>query len=56
MEKYHYEYFAYTDNLCYGRLLIGQGRTRTEAAMKAQWSGKGCYAIEMHRVYNQIKA
>ena len=52
MAKYHYEYFAYTDNLNYGRQLIAQDRSRTYVATMARWAGKGCYNIEKHRVYN----
>lgn len=50
--KYHYEYFAYTCNLNYGRMQIGHGRTRTEASIEAQWAGKGVYQIEKRRVYD----
>lgn len=49
--NYHYEYFAYTDNLNYGRLYMGQSRQRWYAKMIAQNANKGCYVIEKHRVY-----
>ena len=51
--KYHYEYFAYTDNMCYGRMKLAQDRSRTMASVAAQWAGKGCYRIEKHRVYDK---
>lgn len=50
--KYHFEYFAYTDNLNYGRQLITQGRNKAEVELVAQLSGKGCYRIEKHKVPN----
>ena len=52
MAKYHYEYFAYTDNMNYGRMLIGRYRSYTDASVHAQWANKGCYRIEKHRVYD----
>ena len=51
--KYHYEYAVFTDNLCYGRMPIGNARTRTEAEAIGQWAGMGVFVIEKHRVYNQ---
>ena len=51
--KYHYEFFAYTDNLCYGRMLIGSGRTESEARREARMAGKGVFVIERHRVANR---
>ena len=53
MCKYHYEYFVYTDNLCYGRMLIGHDKSRSMANALGIWANKGCYVIEKHRVYNQ---
>ena len=50
--KYHYEYFAYTCNMCYGRMLLAQSRSRSMASVEAQWANKGCYQIEKHRVYD----
>ena len=49
--KYHYEYAAYTDNLCYGRMLLGKGRTRSETLAIGQWANKGVFTIEKYRVY-----
>lgn len=49
--NYHYEYFAYTDNLNYGRLYLGQARQKWYAALIAHLANKGCYVIEKHRVY-----
>lgn len=53
MARYHYEFFAYTDNLNYGRLLLGHSHSMTGASMIAQWANKGCYRIEKHRVYHK---
>ena len=50
--QYHYEYAAYTDNLCYGRILICRGRDRQHVERTALNSGKGCYVIERVRVAN----
>lgn len=50
--KYHYEYAVFTDNLCYGRMPIGNARTRTEAEAIGQWAGMGVFIIEKHRVYH----
>ena len=51
MAKYHYEHFAYTDNMNYGRMLIGHDRSRAVVRRMAIWANKGCYRIERHRVY-----
>lgn len=52
MKPYHYEYFAYTDNLNFGRLFLGQSKSLSEAKYIARTANKGCYVIEKHRVYN----
>lgn len=52
MSKYHYEYFAYTNNLNYGRLLLGSDRTVRGALRIGHEARKGCYCIEKHRVYD----
>lgn len=49
--KYHYEFFAYTDNLCYGRVLIGHRLTYQAAKYLAETAKMGCYIIERHRIY-----
>ena len=51
-KSFHYEWFAYTDNLNYGRLLLGQGKTRREAKIIGRCANKGCFVVERHRVYN----
>ena len=51
--KYHYEYAAYTDNLCYGRMLICQDRSLSYVRAQAVWAGKGVYVIEKVRVYDK---
>lgn len=50
---YHYEYAAYTDNLCWGRMLIAQGRDLSSVRMKADLSGKGAYRIERVKVFDE---
>ena len=52
LREYHYEYAAYTDNLCWGRVKICQDRSRGYVASLAANSGKGCYVIERVRVAN----
>ena len=52
MAKYHYEFFAYTDNLNYGRLFLGSSRDYRAAKLIARSANKGCYVIEKHRVYD----
>ena len=49
--KYHYEYAAYTDNLCYGRQLIVRDKNKSYVEHAAWNAGKGCYVIERVRVY-----
>lgn len=51
-KKYHYEFFLYTDNLCWGRILLGKGLTREEAIRNARPGNYGCTVVEKHRVYN----
>ena len=50
--KYHYEYAAYTDNLCYGRQLIVRDRSKAYVERIAWKAGKGVYVIERERVYD----
>ena len=49
--KYHYEFVAYTDNLCYGRMEIARGRSKAEVDRLAWKARKGAYVIERQRVY-----
>lgn len=51
--KYHYEYAAYTDNLCYGRQLIARYRNRSRVAMLAWNADNGAFVIERERVYDK---
>lgn len=51
-KKYHYEYFAYTDNLCYGRMFLGHDKSLDVARWIAINSNKGCYIILKKRVYD----
>lgn len=52
MKKYHYEWFAYTDNLNYGRVFLGMDRSYRMAKFIARSANKGCFVIEKHRVYD----
>ncbi len=52
MASYHYEYFVYTDNLCYGRMFLGKDRSKSAARAIGRWANKGCFTIEKHRVMN----
>lgn len=54
--QFHYEYAAYTDNLCWGRMLIAQGRDLRSVRMRAELSGKGCFVIEKVKVYELPKS
>lgn len=49
---YHYEYFLYTDNLSWGRMLIGKGKTPSEARKNARPGNWGACVIEKRRVNN----
>lgn len=49
--KYHYEWAAYTDNLCWGRQLIARGRTRGYVSCMASLANKGAYIVVKERVY-----
>ena len=51
-KSYHYEYFAYTNNMGYGRMYLGQSRSRSIAQYIGQNARKGCFDIEKHRVYD----
>lgn len=50
--KYHYEFSCYTDNLNYGRLLIGTYKTHSEAEYAGHTANKGCFRVEKTRVYD----
>ena len=49
---YTYVYKVYTDNLCYGRMLIGEAKSKAEAEAIGWKARKGCYVVERTRVYN----
>ena len=49
--KYHYEWAAYTDNLCYGRVLIIRDRSRSFVYHTACCANKGVFCICRERVY-----
>ena len=50
-KKYHYDFVAYTDNLCYGRMEIARGRSKAEVNRLAWKARKGMYVIERQRIY-----
>lgn len=49
-ENSHTEYYVYTDNLCYGRLLLGKCSTESFANYIGQTSNKGAYTIEKVKI------
>lgn len=53
MENYHYEWFVYTDNLTYGRMLLGHVENRKMAERIGQMACKGCYFLEKHIVIDK---
>ena len=50
--KYHYEYHYMTDNLCWGRMLLGKGKTPTEAKINARKGDFGATIMLKKRVYD----
>lgn len=50
-KKYHYEWAAYTDNLCYGRQLIVRDRSRDFVFLTARCANKGVFRVFKERVY-----
>lgn len=52
--KFHWEWAAYTDNLCYGRQLIVRDRNKAYVERTAWNAHKGAYVIERERVYDSI--
>lgn len=48
---YHYEWTAFTDNLCHGRVPIARGRSRADVENAAASARKGCYTVKRTRVY-----
>lgn len=52
MKKYHYEWAAYTDNLCWGRQLLGRDRSKSWVTYLAYAAGKGSFIIVKERVYD----
>jgi hypothetical protein len=49
---YHYEYFAYTDNLNYGRMFLGRFYSLWLAQLAAESSNRGAWRVERRRVYD----
>lgn len=52
MGKYHYAWFVYTDNLCYGRMYLGRERSKSIARRIGINANKGVFVLEKKRVYN----
>lgn len=50
--KYHYEWAAYTDNMCWGRQLIAHSKSLKWVRHVAGNSNKGAYIIVKQRVYD----
>lgn len=51
--KYHYEWAAYTDNLCWGRQLIAHDKSKSWVRYMAANANKGAYIIIKQRVYEK---
>ena len=49
--SYHYVYVAWTDNLCYGRIRLGEASAREEARRIGVNAGKGCFIVVKERKY-----
>ncbi len=49
---YRYTYAVYTDNLAWGRMLIGRTDNRSDAERMGYYAGKGAYIVKRERVYN----
>lgn len=54
MAKYHYEWAAYTDNLCWGRQFIARDRSKSWVAFLGFNAGKGAFVIVRERVYDNL--
>ena len=54
--SYHYEYFAYANNLCYGRMLLGHSATAKGARAIGERANRGAFDIERHKVYTRKEA
>ena len=52
MGKYHYEWFVYTDNLCYGRMFLGKDLSKTEAYRIGKNANRGVFVLKKKRVFN----
>lgn len=50
MKKYRYGWFAYTDNLYYGRQLIAWDWNKELVRNAAHNANKGVWVLEKHRV------
>ena len=49
---YHYEWAAYTNNLCWGRVFICRSKNLSFVKHTAANAGKGCFDIVKVRVPN----
>lgn len=50
-KKYYYEWYAYTCNLCYGRMFLAKGESKAIVSYEARMANKGCFVLEKKRVY-----
>lgn len=53
---YHYVYVAYTDNLGYGRIYLGESRTEHGAREIAAAANKGCFIVRRVRRYESFES
>lgn len=53
MGKYHYEWYVYTDNLCWGRMFLGKSTSKSEAETIGINANKGVFIFKKQRTYNK---
>ena len=50
---YTYVYKVYTNNLCWGRMYLGESTNKTIANLIGYNANKGVFVVEKKRKYNQ---
>lgn len=51
--KYHYEYFCYTSNLNWGRMLLGRAPSANMARIIGMRANRGGFRIEKRKVIDE---
>ena len=49
---YHYVYVCYTDNMCWGRMKLGESENKAIANRIGYYANKGCYIVVKERRYD----